>query len=104
MGQIKKTSRYILFKQEGTKNHLTLLSLQDFFLFAVREQIPWASIVDSDWRRMSDTHLTLLNVAADIKEVGRLTAVQLDDVHGGHGQPCTVHQATDVPVHLYTGQ
>jgi hypothetical protein len=52
---------------------------------------------------MYGTHLALLNVAADIEEVGRLTAVQLDDVHGGHGQPSTVHQATDVPVHLHRG-
>ena len=36
--------------------------------------------------------------AADVQEVGRLAAEQLDGVHGGHGQAGAVHQAADVAV------
>lgn len=36
----------------------------------------------------------------NVEEVGGLTAVQLDDVHGGHGQTGTVDQAADVTVQL----
>lgn len=32
----------------------------------------------------------LLTTATDVKEVGRLTAVELDDIHGGHGKTGTV--------------
>ena len=41
-----------------------------------------------------------LHTAAHIQEVGRLSPVQLDDVHGGHGQPGSVDEAADVPVQL----
>ena len=39
----------------------------------------------------------LLGVGAstDIKEVGRVSAVELDDVHGGHGQTRSVDQAAN---------
>lgn len=36
----------------------------------------------------------------DIQEVGRVTAVQLDDVHGRHGQTGTVDKASNVTVQL----
>ena len=36
--------------------------------------------------------------AAHIQEVGRVAAMQLDDVHGGHGQARPVHQAPDLAV------
>ena len=36
--------------------------------------------------------------AADVEEVGRLGAEQLDGVHRGHGQTGTVHQTTDIAV------
>ena len=36
--------------------------------------------------------------AADVEEIGRLGAVKLDDVHGGHGQAGAVDQAADVAV------
>src|SRR6185503_1039875 len=38
--------------------------------------------------------------AADVEEVGRLAARELDDVHGGHGQAGAVHHAPDVAVQL----
>merc|ERR1719219_2790485 len=44
--------------------------------------------------------LVFLHTAADIQEVGRLPPVQLDDVHGGHGQPGSVDEAANVPVQL----
>ena len=46
-------------------------------------------------------HLSLLHVAAHIEEVGRLAPVELNDVHGRHGQPGTVHQAANVTIHLH---
>lgn len=33
---------------------------------------------------------------ADVQEVSGVAAVQLDDVHGGHGQTRTVYHAPDV--------
>ncbi len=36
--------------------------------------------------------------AAHVQEIRRLAAVELDDVHGGHGQTRAVHHATDVAV------
>ena len=42
--------------------------------------------------------------AADVEEVGRLRAEQLDGVHGGHGQAGAIHQATDVAVEGNVGQ
>ena len=36
--------------------------------------------------------------AADVKEIGRLAAVELDDVHGGHGEAGTVDEAANVAV------
>ncbi len=35
------------------------------------------------------------SAAADVEEVGRLVAVELDDVHGGHGQARAVDHAAD---------
>src|SRR5690606_7016874 len=37
---------------------------------------------------------------ADVQEVGRLAAEQLDGIHGGHGQAGAVDQAADVAVEL----
>jgi hypothetical protein len=42
--------------------------------------------------------------AADVEEVGRLGAEQLDRVHGGHGQTGAVHQAADVAVERDVGE
>src|SRR5690606_7364743 len=42
--------------------------------------------------------------AAHVEEVGRRAAIQLDHIHGGHGQACTVHQAADVAVERDVGQ
>ena len=53
---------------------------------------------------MHKTHLLLLHVTADVEEGGRVTAVQLDDVHGGHGQAGPVDQTANVAVHLHVVQ
>ena len=37
-----------------------------------------------------------LCAATDIKEVSRLTTVELDDIHGGHGETSAVDEAADV--------
>jgi hypothetical protein len=42
--------------------------------------------------------------AANIEEVGRVGPRQLDDVHGGHGQPRPVHHAAHVPVELHIAE
>src|SRR5206468_12671977 len=35
------------------------------------------------------------DAAADIEEIGRLAAVELDNVHGGHREACAVDEAAD---------
>lgn len=40
------------------------------------------------------------STTTDVKEVGGATTVQLDDVHGGHGETCTVDEATNVTIKL----
>ena len=45
-------------------------------------------------------HALARGAAADVEKVGRLAAVELDDVHGGHGEPGAVHHAPDVAVEL----
>ena len=44
--------------------------------------------------------LMFLNTASNIEEVGGFSSVQLDDVHGGHGEAGTIDQTPDVPVQL----
>merc|ERR1719422_812791 len=44
--------------------------------------------------------LMFLNTASNIQEVGGFSSVQLDDVHGGHGEAGTIDQTPDVPVQL----
>jgi hypothetical protein len=41
--------------------------------------------------------------APHVQKVRRLAPVQFDDVHGRHGQPGAVHEATDVAVQPYIG-
>ena len=45
-------------------------------------------------------HPVRLGPAADVQEVGRLAAGQLDQVHGGHRQPGAVDHAADAAVEL----
>ena len=45
-------------------------------------------------------HLVGLGTAADVQEVGRLAAGELDEVHGGHRQAGPVDHAADVAVQL----
>src|SRR5690606_32199451 len=49
-------------------------------------------------------HFLGRGAAANVQEVGRLAAEQLDGVHGGHGQAGAVDQAADVAVELDVGQ
>src|SRR5690606_21090864 len=49
-------------------------------------------------------HAGRIGGAAHIEEVGGLPAAELDDVHGGHGQPGTVHHAAHVAVELHVVQ
>merc|ERR1719357_2363761 len=46
-------------------------------------------------------HLIFLDIATHIKEVGRLATIELDNVHGCHGQPSTIHQASNVTIQLH---
>merc|ERR1712156_370262 len=46
-------------------------------------------------------HLIFLDIATHIEEVGRLSTVEFDDVHGRHGQAGTIHQASNVAVQLH---
>src|SRR5581483_4359141 len=45
-------------------------------------------------------HAFLGGAAADIEEVGGRRTIELDDVHGGHGEPRAVHHAADLAVEL----
>jgi hypothetical protein len=45
-------------------------------------------------------HALLGGAAADVEEVGRLAAVQLDHVHGRHRQAGAVDHAADVAVQV----
>ena len=49
-------------------------------------------------------NLVGLRAAADIQEVGRLAAVELDDVHRGHRQPGAVDHAADLAVQVDVGE
>ena len=51
-------------------------------------------IRENDFKRFD--HALFGRTAADVEEVGRLAAVQLDDVHGTHGQTCTVYHAANI--------
>ena len=52
--------------------------------------------------RMRNASVTcsVVGAAADVEEVGRLAAVQLDEVHRAHRQAGAVHQAADVAVEV----
>ena len=52
-------------------------------------------------KEQTKIYLFLLHVTANVEEVGRVPAVQLDDVHGGHGQAGPVDQTANVAVHLH---
>ena len=44
-----------------------------------------------------------VGAAADVEEVGGVAAGVLDDVHGGHGETCTVDEAANVAVEVDVG-
>jgi hypothetical protein len=41
------------------------------------------------------THLLLASIAANVQEVCGAATTQLDDVHGSHGQACSIDHAAD---------
>jgi hypothetical protein len=47
---------------------------------------------------------SLKRAAADVEEVGREFAVQLDDVHRRHGKACAIDHAADIAVELDVGE
>ena len=49
-------------------------------------------------------HLLDLGAAADVEEVRRFAAVQLDEVHRAHRQAGAVHQAADVAFELHVAE
>src|SRR5690606_25211821 len=49
-------------------------------------------------------HALFGRTTTDVKEVGWLAAVQVDDVHGAHGQTGTVDHAADVAFQSYVVQ
>ena len=55
-----------------------------------------AIIAQDNAKRLGDGFLG--RTTPDIQEVGRLAAVQLDDVHRGHGQSRSVDQTADVAI------
>ena len=59
-------------------------------------------VLQHDLERLG--HLLGRGAAADVEEVGRLAAEQLDGVHGRHRQAGAVDQAADVAVELDVGE
>ena len=55
-------------------------------------------IGEDDAERFGD--LLVVGAAADVEEVRRLAAVELDDVHRAHGEAGAVDEAADVAVEL----
>jgi hypothetical protein len=53
-----------------------------------RDQVK--GILDRLWR----------SATSNVKEVGRRAAVQLDDVHSGHGEASTIYKTSDVAIEL----
>src|SRR5690606_20262043 len=49
-------------------------------------------------------HTLFGRTAAHVEEVGRLAAVQLNDIHGAHGQASTVDHAADVAIECHIVQ
>ena len=60
----------------------------------VHKHCAHVGIVKEDAQRRP--HLVAVGASADVEEVCRLSPVQLDNVHGGHGQTCAVDQTADV--------
>ncbi len=45
-----------------------------------------------------------VGTAADVKEVGRFAAIQLDHVHGRHGKSGTVHHTSDASAQVHVAE
>ena len=43
-------------------------------------------------------HLFLGGTATHIEKIRGLASKKFDNIHGGHGQPCSVHHASDVAI------
>src|SRR3546814_11754600 len=62
----------------------------------------YRGVLEDDLERRG--HLFLARAAADVEEVRREFAVELDDVHRRHRQTGTIDHATDVAVELDVGE
>ena len=45
-------------------------------------------------------HFLGIRAAADVEEVGRISPVELDQIHRGHGESRAVHHAADIAIEL----
>ena len=61
-----------------------------------------ALVREQDAKRRGD--LLGARAAADVEEVGRLRAVELDDVHRRHREARAVHHASDVAVEMHVAE
>lgn len=57
-------------------------------------------------RENLEGNFTLINrsTTTDIEEVGWLFSVELDSIHGGHGESGTVNEASDVSIKSDVGK
>lgn len=53
---------------------------------------------DHTKHQASQSHLFLRCIAPNIQEVGRCTTMELDNVHCGHCQPCTINHASNLAI------
>ncbi len=57
---------------------------------------------EDDLKGLGDT--LFVGAAPDIEEIGRLTAIELDDIHGRHREPRAIDHAADRAVELHIGK
>ncbi len=98
LGAPDLTDRYAAIKAAGATARIDLAPQ----LIAIAEDVEQEHL---DARYFVDQFegeegLLRIGAAADIEEAGRLAAVLLDHVHGGHGQTGAVAEDADVAVHL----
>src|SRR3546814_20857455 len=80
----------------------TLFPYTTLFRSDVDEDTLDRRVLQDDLERRGD--LFLVGAAADVQEIGREGAVQLDDVHRRHREPGAIDHAADVAVELDIGK